>query len=89
MNVTLEVEYYDAAAGSLAVEFDGSDSSAPFNGAYSRSVETIKLAGSKTWKTGKFSLKGARFLNSQNRDADLRLVVEPPEIPVARVTLRR
>ncbi len=66
MNVTLEVEYYDAAAGSLAVEFDASDSSAPFNGAYSPSAETINLAGSKTWKTGKFALNGAGFLNGSS-----------------------
>jgi hypothetical protein len=89
MNLKLEVEYFDSAAGALGVEFDGSDSAAPFGGAYTRSPETVKLTGSKTWKTAVFTLPGARLLNSQNRGADLRLVVQAPEIHVRRVVLRR
>lgn len=89
MNVVLEIEYYDADEGDFAAEFDGSDASAPFAGAYTRSAETVKLAGSKVWKTAQLHLRGARFLNSQNRNADFRLVANGPALFVRQVTLRR
>jgi hypothetical protein len=89
MNGLLEVEYFDAAPGTLAVEFDGSDPAAPFNGAYTSSAEVIKLAGSQTWKTAQFRLREARFLNGQNRGADLRLVVGANALTVRQVTLKR
>jgi hypothetical protein len=85
----LVVEYFEAAPGTLVVEFDGSDPNAPFNGAYSSAPEVVKLAGSKTWKAAEFTLKEARFLNAQNRGADLRLVLTAPEFQARKVTLRR
>ena len=48
-----------------------------------------RLAGSKTWKTAQFPLRGAQFLNSQNRGADFRLVLRTPEFIVSKLTLRR
>jgi hypothetical protein len=89
MNATLEVEYFDAAPGALGLEFDGSDTTAPFNGAYTRCAETVRLVGGKTWQTARFHLRDARFLNSQNGDADFRLVIEAPDLAFARVTLHR
>jgi hypothetical protein len=88
---TLEavVEYFDAAPGTLTVEFDGSDPNAPFSGAYSSAPETVKLAGDKTWKTSRYTLKEARLLNSQNRGADLRLAVTAPEFLVRKVVLTK
>ena len=83
----LEVEYFDSAAGTLSVEFDGNQSEAPFSGAYSKAAETVTLRGEKTWKTARFYLRGAQFLNSQNGNADLRLVVTGPEFMVRRVAL--
>jgi len=71
------------------VEFDGSDEHAPFSGAYTRAAETARLEGSKTWRAARFTLKGARFTNGQNRGADFRLVVEAPEFAVGRMTLLR
>ncbi|MBI4658424.1 MAG: DUF5010 domain-containing protein [Verrucomicrobia bacterium] len=89
MQVELEVEYYDAAPGTLRVEFDGSDASAPFHGAYSQSPKTVPLAASKTWKSARFPLPGARLQNAQNRGADFRLAVEAQDCSVRRVTLFR
>jgi hypothetical protein len=89
MNLTLEVEYFDAAAGTLGLEFDGSDLKAAFSGAYSPAPESVKLSGSKTWKTAVFTLPGARLLNTQNRGADLRLLVQTPEFYVRKVRLTR
>ena len=85
----LEVEYFDAGPGQLSVEFDGSDESAPFSGAYTRATEIVALNGGKTWQKSAFTLQGAKFNNSQNRGADFRLVVEAPTFAVGRVTLSR
>ena len=86
---TAEVEYFDAAPGTLALEFDGSDANAPFNGAYSSAPEAVKLKGSRTWKSASFTLKDARFLNSQNSRADFRLAITAPQFMARRVTLTR
>jgi len=88
-SVRVHVEYYAAAPGTLAVEFDGSDKSAPFEGAYSRSADVVRLSGHKVWKTAQFRLGAARFLNSQNGGADFRLAVDAPEFCVGRVALSR
>jgi hypothetical protein len=88
MNATVEVEYFDAAPGQLGVEFDGSDASAPFNGAYSRTYN-IGLAGDKRWKTANFKLSAARFLNSQNAGADFRFTAEATEFGLRKVTLKK
>ncbi len=88
VNATVELEYFDAAPGRLSVEFDGSDPSAPFAGAYSRS-ENIPLAGDKRWKSASFRLDNARFLNSQNGGADFRVVAQAAEFGLGSVRLNR
>lgn len=85
----LEIELFDAAPGKLSVEFDGSDESAPFSGAYTRAPESVRLEGTKLWRNAQFTLKGAKFGNGQNRGADFRLVVEAPEFAVGSVKLSR
>jgi len=89
MNTLLDVEYFDAAKGSFTVEYDGNDLEAPFNGAYTRCEESVRLTGSRTWKKTTFRLLDASFLNSQNRGADFRLVLETPEFLVSALTLRQ
>ena len=85
----LEVQYFDAALGRLSVEFDGSDESAPFSGAYTRAPEQVQLGGTRMWRNARFTLDGAKFGNGQNRGADFRLVIEAPEFAVGNVALRR
>ncbi|MEK7677810.1 MAG: DUF5010 domain-containing protein [Verrucomicrobiota bacterium] len=89
MPLAVEVEYYDAAPGTLGLEFDGSDVSAPFSGAYTRSAEVVQLTGSKRWQRARFSLPEARLLNSQNRGTDFRLATTASELYIGRVTLKR
>jgi hypothetical protein len=88
MDATVEVEYFDIASGQLSVEFDGSDKNAPVNGAYSGS-EKVPLIGDKRLKTATFKLAAARFLNSQNAGADLRIVAQSTEFGLTRITLER
>ncbi len=88
MNATVTLEYFDAAPGWLNVEFDGSDTNAPFNGAYSRS-QPIPLVGDQRWKSASFKLSNARWLNSQNAGADFRVVAEAPQFGLGSVTLQK
>jgi len=88
MQAQVAVDYFDAVPGQLGIEFDGSDTSAPFNGAYSRSAK-IKLAGDQKWKTATFDLKDARLLGSQNGGADFRIVAEAREVAIGKVALQR
>ena len=55
------------------------------SGAQNRARRT----GTKSWRKAKFTLKGAKFGNGQNRGADFRLVVEAPEFGVGKVALTR
>lgn len=89
MQANVEVEYFDSLGGKFTLEFDGSDRSAPFQGAYTRSSTSFNLTGTQLWKTGKFSLAGARFLNSQNGGADFRLAISASEFYVRRVKIIR
>ncbi|MGB9601616.1 MAG: hypothetical protein ACPMAG_02365, partial [Limisphaerales bacterium] len=89
MDLTVEVDYLDDSAGTLAVEYDGSDPSAPFGGAYTRSPQTVKLIGDKMRKKASFPLPAAKLLNGQNGGADLRLVVNAPSFIIYELVLKR
>src|SRR5213082_2544541 len=47
MKLEVDVEYFDTLGGTFAIDFDGSDTNAPFNGAYTRGPTTISLNGSQ------------------------------------------
>lgn len=89
MDARLVVEYLDTGDSSLGVEYDGSDAGAPFKGAYTWGGKTIEMTNAKQWKTAEFNLRAARFLNSENGQADFRLDVRSPDICVRRVVLQR
>lgn len=89
MLVDVEVEYFDAGTGTFRLEYDGPDPNAPFNGAYTASRTQVTLGQSGQWKTAKFRLLEARFLNSQNGGADFRIAVQAPSLKVRRVTVSR
>lgn len=89
MNVLVKVEYRDVAPGSFTVEYDGSDDSAPFNGAYTQSPNSATLTGDEKWHAATFELEGARFQNAQNGGADFRLAVQAAGFEVRTVTVIR
>jgi len=89
MSVQVVVDCFDAAAGQLRLQFDGSDPQAPFQGAYSSSAEVRAMSGSRLWRTAVFSLVDARFRNSQNGGADFRLDSTAPQFAVRRVQVVR
>lgn len=89
MLVDVEVEYFDQGAGSFRIEYDGPDPNAPFNGAYTASRTSVTLGNSGQWKTARFRLLGARFLNSQNGGADFRIAVQGEPMHFGKVTVTR
>lgn len=88
MDVLIVLEIFAGARGTLRIEFDGSDPTAPFHGAYSSSG-ALALNGDQTWRTLALPLSQARFLNSQNAGADLRVSVGDLEIGLRRVQILR
>jgi hypothetical protein len=89
MLADLEVEYFDGASGSFRIEYDGSDPNAPFQGAYTAAPRTVNLTGTGQWRTARFRLPDARFLNSQNGGADLRIAVSTDTFHVRTIVLSR
>ncbi len=88
MRVNVGVDYFDTANGSFTLEFDGSDTNAPPNGAYTPTLQHVPLTGTRQWKHASFTLHEARFLNSQNGAADFRLSTTD-ELYLQRVEVRR
>ena len=88
MEAIITLDYFDATPGRMRIEFDGSDTSALLDGAYSR-TENVSLTGDRKWKTTTFKLSGARLENSQNGGADFRIVAEAGELMVGKLSLGR
>jgi hypothetical protein len=89
VDLALEVEYVDLAAGALRVEFDGSDRSAPFSGAYSSAGPAHRLRGTGRKVSNRFRLPGAVLAGGQNGGADLRLCLEGTAIGIHTVRVER
>ncbi len=89
MDLQAVIDVWDGAPGQLRLQYDGSDTSAPFQGAYTSSPQVFALSGSGTWRTAVLSLPAARLRNSQNGGADFRLDTGATGIAVRRVRLVR
>ncbi|MDD5523383.1 MAG: DUF5010 domain-containing protein [Kiritimatiellae bacterium] len=89
MTADVEVDYHDGGNGQFRLEFDGSDTNAPFAGAYTGGPLTVVLQGSNIWKTATFRLIGARFTNGENGGADFRIVVQADPFRLKKVSVTR
>jgi hypothetical protein len=73
-DAVVEAEYFDSAApGEFKLEYDSTETSQPFNGAYKTNPNMVKRSGSGRWKVARFEISDARFTGSQNMHADFRL----------------
>jgi hypothetical protein len=73
-SAVVEVEYFDSsAAGEFKLEYDSTDASQAFNGAYKTNPAKARRGGSGRWKVASFEIPDARFAGSQNMHADFRL----------------
>jgi hypothetical protein len=91
-NVRIDVEYFDGPEGSLGsfnIHYDATGMRESGEPAYTRTQQSGRLRGTKTWRTASFEIRDAAFQNSQNSGADFRIVVSPAEFCVRRVTVTR
>lgn len=86
---TVLIQYYDESPGTIELEYDGSDSNAPFGGAYTKSPTVVKLVGDKKWKRATFQLPKAVFAGSQNSGADFRFSLSGEQLVIGFVTLNK
>lgn len=85
-SVAVEIEYLDAGAGALALEYDSGDELLPLDGAY-KNAGALQRGGSNQWKTHTFRPGDALFCNRQNGGADFRIAVTGDPLCVSRVAV--
>lgn len=71
-SIRVSVEFYDAGKGSLWLDYDSTDASLPFGGAYKKSSE-VHFTGTNQWRTATFDLPDAFLGSRQNGGADFRI----------------
>ena len=80
-DVRVEIDYFSRTRGVFGVQFDGAKSR------WASCAGDVILTPSEQWKRAEFQIWNARFQNSQNGNADFRLIVLAPELAVRRVTV--
>ncbi|MCE5198954.1 hypothetical protein LLG39_08255 [bacterium] len=86
----LEVSYLDQGTGTIELQYDSLDPSAPLDGAYKSAKPIIELENSGKWCVAKFQLDDPRFSNRENDGTDLRFCkVQNDQLIIRSVTLRK
>jgi hypothetical protein len=91
-NVRIDVEFFDGLepnSGTFSIHYDATGMRESGEPAYTRTEQSGRLRGTKTWRTASFQIRDGAFQNSQNSGADFRIVVSPAEFCVRRVTVTR
>jgi hypothetical protein len=83
----IEFEYFTRTPVRLKLQYDGMEDGR--HRSFKPATEIFNVPGSNGWQTVAFHVTEPSFLNSQMGGADFRLDVNPPEIYVSRVTLKR
>lgn len=87
--ITLRFTYFDEGREPILIEYD----SAPVTGMnvdfYRRHPDQIERTDTKTWKTAKVVLGGARCANRQNGGADFRLASYDSELAISRIQITK
>jgi hypothetical protein len=83
MDAIVEMEYWDDGSAVFSIQYDTAAD------VFRRSAERQSLTGARQWKTARFTLKNARFANSQNGRSDFRVEVEGEGLSLRRVSLQR
>jgi hypothetical protein len=88
--VQIEVEYFDAAPGTMGIHYDATDAERGSDQKYMEAKSVLVLRGSGRWQKAVFQTKNdAVFLNRQNGGADFRIWAKTPTLYVSRVTVTR
>jgi GxGYxY sequence motif in domain of unknown function N-terminal/GxGYxYP putative glycoside hydrolase C-terminal domain len=85
----IELEYLDAGNGEIALDYDSADIRAPVGGAYKRHASVVRRANSAQWLVARFRVNDARFIDSQNSQADFRFYNGGDDLLIRAVRVRR
>jgi hypothetical protein len=85
----IELEYLDRGQGAIVLEYDSSDASAPYAGAYKAHPLAPPRTNSGQWRTAAFELRDPRFAGSQNGQADFRFYNGGDDLLVKAVKVKR
>lgn len=83
----IEVRYFDAAPGTLLLEYDASDAAAPHGGAF-KALPLAEQRGARAWQTATARIADAAFTGRAN-GGDFRLSVAGADTIVAQCTLHK
>jgi len=89
INVEVEVEYFDSMPGSFDLQYDARDPRGIEFGAYTTARNSVRHTGVQMWRSARFELTDAKFMNSQNNGADFRLRIYTKQFYVRQVTIFR
>lgn len=85
----IELEYFDAGTGEIALDYDSIDVRAPVAGAYKRHPVIIHRSNTGVWQRGRFQINDAYFGGAQNGGADFRFYNGGDALLIRAVRVRR
>lgn len=85
----IDVAYYDAGSGDIALDYDSTDFQLPDAGAYKRYSFAIHRMNSQQWKLARFYVNDARFANRENGGADFRFYNGGDDLLISAVQVLR
>jgi hypothetical protein len=85
----IEIEYLDAGPLQFGLEYDSTDASAAFGGAYKSHPQVVRAERTGAWRKAAFRVADARFQGAQNGAADFRFYYMGGPFQVRGVVVRR
>ena len=85
----IELEYFNAGAGDITLEYDSTDIRATLGGAYKRHPSVIRRTNLAQWQLARFRVTDAGFGGSQNNRSDFRFSTGGDDLLIRAVRVRR
>lgn len=85
----IELEYFDAGAGEIALDYDSTDARPTVEGAYKRHPNILRRGNTAQWQSAHFPINDARFANRENGGADFRFYNGGDDLLIRAVRVRR
>jgi hypothetical protein len=88
---TLEIDlaYFDEGNDTVELDYDSTDISQPFGGAYKRSSYVLNRQNSRQWQLARFYLPDAAFGHSENNASDFRFECYNDDLLISGVEVKR
>lgn len=85
----IELEYFDAGTGEIALDYDSTDLRPTVEGAFKRHPNILRRANTKQWQQARFRIDDARFANRENGGADFRFYNGGDDLLIRALRVRR